>query len=328
MEYYRTFHLVDALDRIALLVSLWITTAHEHHADSCTLIKLDGSLVQVTISHALEEIHDVALQAKHHALGLWVAHTAVVLDDHRLALYVDQTEEDETLVVDVLLSQALYGRTDDAVFHLLHPLLALVVLSLRQNLVVLAIGQDEYGALDAAQEFLNHHTRGSVAKHTAEHLLELLLGLFEGREDENALASAQAVSLQYVRSLQGLQKLQAFLYSSAVEGLILGCRDIVTLHELLGEVLAAFQYGTSLRWTNHWDVLGTFVSLEVIIDTLYQWVFRTNYHHVNTPLDSKVLESLEVVSLDVYVLANLLCAGVTWSDKKFLYFLALGDFPC
>ncbi len=93
-----------------------------------------------------------------------IAHTAVVLDDHGFALYIDQTEEDETLVVDVLLGKSLYGRTDDALVNLLHPLLGskryrgnathtagvqagivltdtLVVLRLGQNLVVLAIGR-------------------------------------------------------------------------------------------------------------------------------------------------------------------------------------------
>ncbi len=62
-------------------------------------------LSKIAGSYTLEEIHDVALQAEHHALCLWVTHTAVVLDNHRLALYIDQTEEDEALVVDVLLSQ-------------------------------------------------------------------------------------------------------------------------------------------------------------------------------------------------------------------------------
>ena len=123
---------------------------------------------------------------------------------------------------------------------------ALVILSLRQNLVVLAVSQYEYRAFNAAEEFLDDYACRSVAEHTAEHLLELLLGLFQGREDENALAGAQAVSLQYVRSLQSLQELQAFFYVLAVESLILSCRNVVALHKLLGEVLASFQYGTSL----------------------------------------------------------------------------------
>ena len=269
MEYYRTFYIVDALDRITLLVSLRITAAYEHHADCCTLIKLDAALVQVACCYTLKEIHDVALQAEHHALCLWITHTAVVLDDHRLAFNVDQTEEDESLIVDILLSKSFYCRTDDALVNLLHPLLgsewyrgnathtasvqtgivladALVILRLRKNLVVLAVCQYEYRALNATEEFLDDYACRSVAEHTAEHLLELFLSLFQGREDKNALTGAQTISLQYIRSLQCLQEFQAFLYVLAVESLILGSRDVVALHELLGEVLAAFQYGASL----------------------------------------------------------------------------------
>ena len=63
MEYYRAFYLVDALDRVSLLVCLRIAATHEHHADCCTLVKLDGSLVEVACSYSLKEVHDVALQS-------------------------------------------------------------------------------------------------------------------------------------------------------------------------------------------------------------------------------------------------------------------------
>ena len=269
MEYYRTFNLVDTFDRIALLVSLWITAAHEHDADCCTLIKLDVSLVKVASSNTLEEVYDVALQSEHDTFCLWVAHTAVVLDDHWLALNVDQSEEDEALVVDVLFCKSLYCRTDDALVYLLHPFLGskrywgnathttsiqagimltdtLVVLSLRQNLIVLAVSENKYRAFDAAQEFLDNYACRSIAEHTAQHLLELLLCLFQSREDENTLTCAQTVSLQYVWSLQGFQEFKTFLYMFAIESLVLSCRNVVALHKLLGEVLAAFQYSTCL----------------------------------------------------------------------------------
>ena len=114
----------------------------------------------------------------------------------------------------------------------------------------------------------------------------------------------------------------------AVEGFILGCRDVVALHKLLGEVFAAFQYGTCLGWSDHWDVVGARIVLEVVVNTLYQWVFRTNDYHIDCIFYCEVFESFEVVSLDIYVLADILCTGITWSDKEFLHFLALSDFPC
>ena len=114
----------------------------------------------------------------------------------------------------------------------------------------------------------------------------------------------------------------------AVEGFVLGCRDVVALHKLLGEVLAAFQYGTCLGWSDHWDVVGARIVLEVVVNTFYQWVFRTNDYHIDCIFYCEVFESFEVVSLDIYVLADILCTGITWSDKEFLHFLALSDFPC
>ena len=81
------------------------------------------------MGNALEEVNDVTLQTQHHALGLWVAHAAVVFDDVRFWLAsrcvcaVDESEEDETLVVDAVFGQSFDGRTDNAVFYLLHPFL-------------------------------------------------------------------------------------------------------------------------------------------------------------------------------------------------------------
>ena len=127
----------------------------------------------------------------------------------------------------MLGGQTLNGRTDDAILHLLHPLLrgegnggdgthaacvqacvvlsdTLVVLGLRENLVVLPIRQDEDTALNTTEEFFYHHLRGGVAEHTTQHLLQLLLGLVEGGEDEHALTSTESVGFQHVRGYEGL----------------------------------------------------------------------------------------------------------------------------
>ena len=45
-------------------------------------------------------------------------------------------------------------------------------------------------------------------------------------------------------------------------------------------------------------------------------------------VDSEVLYRLEVVSLDIHILADILRTGITRSDKEFLTLLALSDFPC
>ena len=79
---------------------------------------------------------------------------------------IDESEEDKALIVNAFSSEALYRRTDNTILHLLHPLFggegnrcdaahtagiqtsvmlsdALVVLGFRENLVVLAVGEDE-----------------------------------------------------------------------------------------------------------------------------------------------------------------------------------------
>ena len=119
-------------------------------------------LVEVACGNALKQVDNVGLQAQHDGLCLRIAHTAVVLDDHWLTLDIDEAEEDKSFVVNAFCCQSLDGRTDDAVFHLLHPLLcgegyggyaahatgvqarvvltyALVVLGLGQYLVVLSV---------------------------------------------------------------------------------------------------------------------------------------------------------------------------------------------
>ena len=77
----------------------------------------------------------------------------------------------------------------------------LVVLGLRENLIVGTISQHKDAALDTAHEFLDYHTAGGIAKHTTQHLLQLFLGLIEGRKNQHTLACTEAVSLQHIRCL-------------------------------------------------------------------------------------------------------------------------------
>ena len=266
MEYDAALHILDACDGVALLIFLWITTRYQHHANSCTLIKGDGTLVEITLGHTFQQVNQIALQAQHHALSLWVAHTAVILNHVWLSLLargvgaVNQSEEDKALVVDAISSQTLYGWTDNAVLYLLHPLLSgkrhggnathttgvqtsivlantLVVLGLGQNLIVFAISEYEHRALDTAHELLDHYATRSITEHTAQHLLQLFLGLVECRQNQHTLTSAQAVGLQHIGSLECLQELQSLFQVFAIKGLIAGCGDVVTLHKGLGKIL-------------------------------------------------------------------------------------------
>ena len=206
------FHLIDACDGIAFLVFLGIATTDQHDANCRTGIKLDMALIQITSGYTFKQIDDITLQAQHDTLCLRIAHTTVVLDDVWLGLScrgvgaIDKSEEDKTFIVDIVSGQSFYGRTNDAVFHLLHPFFrgkgnrgdrthtarvqacvvftnALIVLRFGQNLIVLTVGQDEDTALDTTHELLDNHTAGGIAEHTAQHLLQFLLGFVEGGEN-------------------------------------------------------------------------------------------------------------------------------------------------
>ena len=260
MEDDTAFNILDSCDRIAFLVFLGISTTYEHHAYHSTLVELDRALVEVAIGNSLEEIYNITLKTEHNTLGLGVSQTAVILDDHRFAIYIDKSEEDETLVVDTFRGQTIHSGTYDTVLHLLHPFLggkwdgsdtahttsvqtsvaltyALVVFCLGQNLIVGTVGENEYRALDAAKIFLDDHTGRGIAKHTAKHFLEFLFSLVEGGKDENTLTGTKTVGLQYVGSLERLQEFQTLLKCCAIECLIFCRGDIMTLHKRLCEIL-------------------------------------------------------------------------------------------
>ena len=204
---------------------------------------------------------------------------------------------------------------------------ALVVFGLGQNLVVLAIGQDEYAALNATHEFLDDHTTGGIAEHTAQHLFQFLLRLVKSGEDQHTFSGTKTVRLQHIGWLERFQEGQTFLHVLAIESLIACGGDMVTHHKVFGEVLRAFQHGTSLRGADDGDILRADISLQLIVDALYQWVFRTNHHHVDAFLDAECLDGLEVVGLHGYVLAAVARSGITRCDIQFLTFLTLSDFP-
>lgn len=63
---------------------------------------------------------------------------------------------------------------------------AFVVFCFGQNLVVLSIGQNEYGTFYTAQEFFNHYGGGSVTEHSAQHFFQFFLGFFQGGQNQYA----------------------------------------------------------------------------------------------------------------------------------------------
>ena len=113
----------------------------------------------------------------------------------------------------------------------------------------------------------------------------------------------------------------------AVKGLITGGRDVVALHESFGKILRAFQHGTGLRGTDDRDILGTLVSLHIVVDTLHQRILRTYNHHVNFFGNHELLDYFKVISLHGNVDATIAGSGIAGGNKQFLTLLTLGNLP-
>ena len=119
-----------------------------------------------------------------------------------------------------------------------------VVFSFGQNLVAFPVGQDKYGAFDAAQELFDDNCCRCISKHSAQHLFQLFLGFFKCRQNQYALSGAKTIRLQYVWSLQCFQKSQPFFQIAGGYAFVAGGRYMVPLHESFGKLFASFKYGT------------------------------------------------------------------------------------
>ena len=358
MEHDGILHVANARDGVALVVMLGVSTRHKHDAHSRTGVELNGLLGKIAFCHAFEQIDEVALDAEHDCFGLWVAHAHIVFNDHWVAslgagivaVHADESEEDESLVVDAFCGQTFHCRANYIVLHLLHEFLvgkrnrrhtahstciqarvvltnALVVLCLRQNLIVLAVGQYKDRAFDATEELLNHDRGTGIAKHTTEHFLQFLLCLVECRQNEHSLTCAEAVSLQHVRRLQRFEKAKSFFECFAREGAIGSRWHVVTLHESLGKFFGTFEDGTLLGRTDDRDRFQLLILLENIVDTLHERVFRTHNNHVDAFLQHKLLDAGKVVGLEVHVFALKGRSCISWSYIELVDFWTLSYFP-
>src|SRR5690606_21715050 len=66
---------------------------------------------------------------------------------------------------------------------------------------------------------------------------------------------------------------------------------------------------------------------EIIVDTLYQRLFRADKHHVNGMLEHEVRDPVEIRHLEWNILAVAARARITWSDIQLGDLGALGYLP-
>jgi len=229
MEYNAVFNLFYSADGKSLVIMFRISAGYQHDAYCRTGVYLQDFFIQIACCHSFKQFHQVTLDAQHDTFRFRVAHAYIVFNDHRFAFYINQAEEDKAFIVDAFCCQSFYCGADDTFFHFFHPCFvgkrnrrytthttgvqpfvafadAFVVFCFGQNLVVLSIGQNEYGTFYTAQEFFNHYGGGSVTEHSAQHFFQFFLGFFQGGQNQYAFSGAKTVGFQYVWSFQCFQK--------------------------------------------------------------------------------------------------------------------------
>ncbi|KWR55541.1 hypothetical protein AA415_01319 [Bacteroides stercoris] len=341
---------IKAAHGIAFLIRFGIPAADQHYAGSRARVEFHCLGIEVYLVHAFEKLYNVALDAQHDTFGFRVAHTYIVFDNHRLVLYIDKSQENETFVQNAFFAQPVDGRLYDAFAHLFHKYLigkrngcyathtagvqslitfsdTFIVFGYRQYLIVLTIAQDKYRALYPAEEFFDNHCCTGIAEHTAEHLLQLFPGFFQSRKNQHAFTGAQAIGFQHVGSGERFEKSKSFFECCSSHAFIAGGRDVMAQHEFLGKFFAAFQLRTFCRRTDDGNVPCSGIFFEEVENALYQRVFGTHYNHVNLMFKGKSLEGGEVRSFDGYIFAHCTCSRIAGSDIQFLYFGALCNFP-
>ncbi len=82
----------------------------------------------------------------------------------------------------------------------------LVILRGAENSVGFAIGNGEDGDLNPLEALLNHHLGAGTAEFALEHLMQFRYSLVEVVENEDPLASCEAVSLEDVGCSHPLHK--------------------------------------------------------------------------------------------------------------------------
>lgn len=113
----------------------------------------------------------------------------------------------------------------------------------------------------------------------------------------------------------------------AVEGGVGRRGNVVPLHEAFGKVLGTFEHGTGLRGTDDGNGAQFVALLEIVVDAFYQRVFGAYHHHVHLVFNDELSNPVEIVGLDVNILAYAGRACVARCDIEFFDFLALCDFP-
>ena len=127
------------------------------------------------------------------------------------------------------------------------------------------------------------------------------------------LARRQAVGLQHIGGLQGLQESLALRQGLLRKGAVARRGDIVALHEGFGIVLAALQQRTLFRRSDDHDVLQRGLTGKVVGNAAHQRGLGSHHQHLHPVRQRKLTHGLEVHDVQLHILSQRLRARVAGS---------------
>ena len=217
------------------------------------------------LGYRKENVVDIRLQCREHDLRFRIAETAVEFNHLDSVRGLHQASVEDSPEWDAFLRHSGGNRPHDmlqgiflifgidkrksgigshstGVRTLVTVEGALVVLGKNHRNDFLSVHETEEGELGAGEEFLHDYLAVSepvVKKHIPERIVSLL----EILGDDNALSGCEPVIFEYYRELSFPDVCQCLIIPG--ECLVSRCRDIVTSHESLGEILARLNDGSS-----------------------------------------------------------------------------------
>lgn len=304
----------------ALGVGSRVATSSDNDSSSSTRRNLDrthrGERVCGTAVH---ELGKVRLEQSQDGLGFRVTEADVVLENlgaglghheagektadedvARVAHAIDGCLQDGLVDFLVLLGRDDTSRSVGAHTASVGTLVVvkdtLVVLGRRQTSNVVAIAEGQDAALFADQQLLDDNRVAGRAELARQHdVLEGLYSLFLGLRDDDTLASSEAVGLDDNIVIDAVEVCLCLLVVAEV--LVCGSGDVVVLHEVLAEGLAAFHTGSSLVGTEALDI-GELLGEEVD-NAGDKRGLGTRDQEVDVVVASEVDQGGEVVGLEI-----------------------------
>ena len=91
MEHDTVRYIFDTGNDFPFFVISGVASRYQHDGNSRSRIDFKHTPVKISLRYAFEQIDEIAFDTEHHHFGLGVAHTHVILDNHRLVFYIDES---------------------------------------------------------------------------------------------------------------------------------------------------------------------------------------------------------------------------------------------